>query len=134
MHPLHQFFHTKFTISDLKSKYIIFCPNYLTAIELRPPVSDSSTRISKFYNPTDSERRLHETRIENWLSIGFELDSPPWLGNYSHANYTMLSFSMMGSLKVLYRPIFKVDCYSPGDLSLPLNCASALKIHTQRPE
>ena len=61
----------------------------LTVIELGPPVSESSTRISKFYNPTDSEHKLHKTRIENWLSIGFELEF--WLGTYSHNHYTMFN-------------------------------------------
>ena len=45
-------------------------------IELGPPLSESATKISKFYNHTDSEHKLHKTRIENWLSIGFELEFP----------------------------------------------------------
>ena len=47
-------------------------------IEPGPPVSKSSTqtKISKFYEPSDSEHKLHKTRIENWLSIGLELTSP----------------------------------------------------------
>ena len=52
-----------------------------------------------FYDPTDSEHKFHKTKIENWLSTGFELDFP-WLGTYSHNHYTM--FSMMGSHKLLY--------------------------------
>ena len=48
----------------------------LTVIQLGPPVSESSTRISKFHDPTDSEHKFHRTRIENWLSIGFKLGSP----------------------------------------------------------
>ena len=59
-------------------------------IELGPPVPKSSTRISKFYNPTDSEQKLHKTRIENWLYIGFELEFP-WMETYSHNQYTMLN-------------------------------------------
>ena len=39
-------------------------------------VSEFSTRISKFYEPSNSERKLYKTRIENWLSIGLELASP----------------------------------------------------------
>ena len=45
-------------------------------IELVSPVSESSTRFSKFYDPTDSEHKFHKTRIEYCLSIGFELGSP----------------------------------------------------------
>ena len=30
----------------------------------------------KFYAPTNSERKVHKARIENWLTIGFELGSP----------------------------------------------------------
>ena len=29
-----------------------------------------------FHDRTDSEQKFHETRIENWLSIGFELGIP----------------------------------------------------------
>ena len=71
-------------------------------IELGPPVSKSSTRISKFYNSTDSEHKLHKTRIENWHSIGFELEFP-WMETYSQVITTApcSTNSMMGSLKVL---------------------------------
>ena len=55
-------FHTKFPISELKSKHKYFI---LTVIELRPPVSESSNRILKFYAPTDSEHKFNKTRIEN---------------------------------------------------------------------
>ena len=34
-------------------------------IELGPPVSKSSTRISKFYDRTDYEHKFYETKIEN---------------------------------------------------------------------
>ena len=70
-------------------------------IELGPPTSESSTGISKFYNPTDSEHKLHKTRIENWLSIGFELEFPS--GEPTVITTTPYStYSMMRSLKVLY--------------------------------
>ena len=48
----------------------------LTVMGFEPPVPESSTRISKFYDPTDSEHKFHKTRVENWLSVGFELGSP----------------------------------------------------------
>ena len=35
----------------------------LIVIELGLPVSESSTSISKFYDPTDSERKLHKSKI-----------------------------------------------------------------------
>ena len=47
----------------------------LTVNELVPSVLESSTRISKFYAPTDSEHKLHKTEIENWLLIGCNLRS-----------------------------------------------------------
>ena len=59
-------------------------------IELRPPVSESSTRISKFYNPADSGHKLHKMKIENWLSIGFELEFLQ-METYSHNHYTMFN-------------------------------------------
>ena len=45
-----------------------------TAIELGPPVSESSTKISKFHAPTDSEHKFHKVRIEN--SYNSSWDSP----------------------------------------------------------
>ena len=34
-------------------------------IELGPPVSESSTKISKFYVPIDSKHKLHKAGIED---------------------------------------------------------------------
>ena len=62
----------------------------MVSIEFELPVSESSTRISKFYDPTDSEHKFHKMRIENSLSIGFELGSPS-LRIYSHNHYTMFN-------------------------------------------
>ena len=45
----------------------------LTAIKLRLPVSESSTRFSKFYDPTDFEHKFYKTKIKKWLPIGFGL-------------------------------------------------------------
>ena len=63
--------------------------------ELGSPVSESSTRISKFYDPIDSEHKFHKTRIKYCLFIGFELGSP-WLGTYSHNHYTMFNLQYDG--------------------------------------
>ena len=57
-------------------------------VPIEPPMSEPSTRISKFYDPIDSEQKFVETRIENWLFIGFVLASL-WLRTYSHNHYTM---------------------------------------------
>ena len=56
-------------------------------IGLGPPMSDSSTKISKFHTITDSEHNIHEARIRNWLLIIIELGSP-LLGICSH-NYRL---------------------------------------------
>ena len=61
--PFLSVFHTKFTISEFKSKQV-FHYKYSS-----PPVLESSTRISKFYAPTDSEHEFNKTEIENWLTI-----------------------------------------------------------------
>ena len=45
-------------------------------IELGPPVSESSTKISKFHAPTDSEHKFHKARIENLPPIEFKLGFP----------------------------------------------------------
>ena len=34
-------------------------------MELGPPVLESSTKISKFYAPTDFEHKFHKTGMEN---------------------------------------------------------------------
>ena len=47
-----------------------------TAIKLGPPVSESSTKISKFDASTDSEQKFHKARIENWPHIEFKLGFP----------------------------------------------------------
>ena len=39
-----------------------------TLIELRSPVSESSTKISKSYVLTDCVHKFHKGRIKNWLS------------------------------------------------------------------
>ena len=51
-------------------------------IKLGPVVLQSLTRISKFYDPSDSEHKFHKTRIDG--------ESP------------CQTYSMMGSLKLLY--------------------------------
>ena len=43
--------------------------------ELGLPVTESSTRISKFYIPTDSENKFNKMEIDNWLPTGFNLAS-----------------------------------------------------------
>ena len=64
-------------------------------LKFGPSVSQWSIWISKIYNPTDSEHKFHETKIENWLSIGFELESS-WLETYSHNHYTMFNLPYDG--------------------------------------
>ena len=44
--------------------------------DLQTPVSESLTRILKVYVPTNYEHRFHKMRSENWLPIGFNLESP----------------------------------------------------------
>ena len=63
----HWFFTYTLQYQDSKSgKYSIL-------IELGPPVLKSSTRISYFYAPTDSEYKFHKTKIRNCVPIGFGL-------------------------------------------------------------
>ena len=57
---------------------------------------DSLTRISKFYDPSDSEHKFHKMGIKNWLSMDFELASL-WLQTCSSLNhYTMLNLQYDG--------------------------------------
>ena len=53
-----------------------------------------STRISKFYDPTDSEYKFHKTRIKNWLSIGFEVGN--WLRIYCCNQHIMFNIQFDG--------------------------------------
>ena len=70
-------------------------PSLVFSHKLGPLVSEPSTRISKFYDPTDSEHKFHKARIENWLSIGFELGSP-WLVACSRNHCTMFNLQFDG--------------------------------------
>ena len=47
----------------------------LKKIEPGLHVSESSTRILKFYALTDSEQKIHKTGIKNWLTAVFSLGS-----------------------------------------------------------
>ena len=80
-------FHKKFLISILIS--------ILTAvIELGPPVSESSTRISKFYDPTDTgNRKLAIHRV--WTGV-------PMNGEPKVITTTSSSTYNKDSLKLLY--------------------------------
>ena len=61
---------------------------------------ESSTRISRFNNPTDSEHKLHKTRIENSLFIGLNWNSPDW--EPTVITTTPCSTNDMMGLKVLH--------------------------------
>ena len=67
----------------------------VSLVELGPPVSESLTRVSKFYDPTYSEHKFHKTRIKNWLSIAFKLGFS-WLRTYSHNHYIILNLQCNG--------------------------------------
>ena len=73
-----------------------------------------------------------KTKIENWLSIGSELDPPDWEPTVITITPGS-TYSMMESLKNFIYPSTRF-WNNPGDSSLPLNCANALKIHSKRPE
>ena len=93
--------------------------------------------ISKFHALTDSEHKFHKARIENWLSIGFELECS-WLGIRSHNHRlgnkwvevpllgTCCSANNGGSLKKFIYPSIK-PWNNPGDISPTWKCASVLK-------
>ena len=73
--------------------------------ELGLPVTESSTRISKFYVPTDSENKFNKMEIDNWLPTGFNLASS-WLGTRSHKYYNVKP--LMGRTLRFYISIHKV--------------------------
>ena len=63
-------------VHNIKFEKQIRILSQLTVTELGPPVSESSTRISKFHDPTDSEHKFYKTKTENWQSISFKLGTP----------------------------------------------------------
>ena len=88
-YPLYQF-------STQSSQYQNWNANMyslLTVNELGRPVLESSTRISKCYAPTDSERKFNKTEIENWLPIGYNLGSS-WLETRSYNHYSSLGLQL----------------------------------------
>ena len=122
---LSSVFHTKFTISELKSYSI------LTVNKLGPPVLESSARISKFYASTDSEHKFNKTKSQNWLLIGYNLGSS-WLGTGSHNRYIMFIRLWEEPSGFIYPSIKFWN--NPGNNWFPWSCASVLKSHTQHPE
>ena len=94
-------------------------------IELGPPMSVSSTKISKFHALTDSEHKFHKVKIKNWLPIGFQV-GVPLLGTRCSTNNGGVSKHF------IYQSIQSWD--KPGGVSLPGNCASVLKSHSHHPE
>ena len=57
--------------------------------ELGLPVTEFSTRISKFYIPTDSENKFNKMEIDNWLPtdlIWHRLDWEPAVINTTMSN------------------------------------------------
>ena len=90
--PLSAFWHK---VHNIRFEKQLRALSWLTAIELRPPVSVSSTKISKFYDPTDSEHQFHEMWIKNLQSIGVELWSS-WLGNYSQNHFNIFNLQYDG--------------------------------------
>ena len=75
--------------------YSILINGDQTCLVIEPPVSQPSTWISIFYDSTDFERKFLKTKIEKWLSIGSELESP-WLVTYSFNRYTIFNLQYDG--------------------------------------
>ena len=121
--------------STKSSQYQIWKSNtysILTVIKPGPQVLESSPRVSKIHDPTDSEHKFQKTRIENWLSIGFELGIPWKSIVITTTPWSTSNIMNEQSYTFIYRS--SKSWKNPGDLSLHLNCTSALKIHTQCPE
>ena len=58
---LSSVFHTEVTILELTANK----NSILTLIELGSPVSESYTKISNFYAPTDPKNKFYKAGIEN---------------------------------------------------------------------
>ena len=94
------------------------------------PVSEFSTRISK------TLLILNTNFVKEELKIGYlevsnrePHDLEPTVITY----YAMVYLQYDGESQTFIYPSSKSKD-NPGDLSPSLNCASSLKIHTQRPE
>ena len=82
-------FHTKFTISLLKSKQVFHHNGNWT----RTASVGILNWVLTFYAPTYSEHKFHKTEIQNWLPIEF---------NLALITTTLWSATNEESLKVLY--------------------------------
>ena len=101
----NNFYFTFFGFFTQSSQYQIWKRNTYSILTNGNRICTASVGVlSKDFKvlwPTDSEHKLHKTRIENRLSIAFDLGSP-WLGTYSHNHYTISTLQYDGSLKILY--------------------------------
>ena len=94
-------------------------------------VLESSTRISGYFAPTDSEHKFNKTENENWLPLGYNLGSS-WLGTRSHNHYTMFTHWWGDSSRFIYPSIKSWN--DPGNISLLWKCASVPKPPIHHPE
>ena len=100
----------------------------LTVIELRLPVSESSTRILKFYTPMI----LNTNVIKQELKIGYPYDSIWDCLDWEPAIISTTLCSAANGESLIYPSIKSWS--NTGDISLPLNSAIVLKSHTHHPE
>ena len=152
--PFIVFFHIEFKISDLKGKYILLILLILLVLlntnlliqfvaSYRQCTLDSSNQLGfqSFMTPLilitnfrKQESKIGYPYVSNWEPSDSENEP-----TYSHnTTTTLLCTSLtvwwMGSLKLLYTHASSKSRNNPGHLWLPLNCASALRIHTQHTE
>ena len=76
------------------------------SIELELPLSDFSSKISKFYASIDSEHKFHNAGTKNWESLNWEsavliIDLEPAVWEYPWLE-THSSNNKCGSFKILY--------------------------------
>ena len=108
------------------------------AIELRTPVSESSTKISKFHAPTGSEHKFHKARIENWPPIKFKLGFPDWESTAITTDWEPAEWQSpywehaVRQLK-LSDIAFNLNLVSFFTERRKLNCASVPKSHSHHP-
>ena len=94
-------------------------------------VLESSTRVSGYFAPTDSEHKFNKTENENWLPLGYNLGSS-WLRTRSHNHYTMFTHWRGESSRFTYPSIKSWN--DPGNISLLWKCSSVPKPPIYHPE
>ena len=95
---------------------IVLTNRKTSLITVFPRLLKIMTPLTLNINCIKEKSKIDYPYVSNW-------NLPDWYLSYSHNHYTMFNLQYDGE-----------SWNNSGDHSLPLNCASILKIHTKHPE